>query len=280
MLDTLRRTLYIAQPDSNRVLRLSLATMTFGMPITLGGRPTGLDLSLGGDTLLVALFGTQELAFVNLQTNAVKRVAIVGLPTAAGAVGPTFLREASNRKILISLHYLEYDGWDVWEYDLATGRQRARPEATRASGYDGPIVRIGTPSRLIRSHQIYTAATDSFSDQVPFGPYALPSADSNGRNILISYQLSSPSLMPVRTLIYGLWGSLGPSALSYDGSVAYFGTHYGVRVVRPSDGAIVQDFPVAELPISDQVFTQLIPMPGGKSLIGIGHYQIARIELQ
>lgn len=53
--DTNRNVLYLSQPDSGRIMLFSLATNTFGAPILIAGRPTGLDLSVSGDSLLVAL---------------------------------------------------------------------------------------------------------------------------------------------------------------------------------------------------------------------------------
>src|SRR6266702_806504 len=68
VLDTTRGRLYLSQPDSGRILVLSIGTMTFETPIALSGRPSGMDLSLSGDSLLVGLYSTRELGVGNLVT--------------------------------------------------------------------------------------------------------------------------------------------------------------------------------------------------------------------
>src|SRR5207247_2191005 len=56
--DTKRNTLYLSIPDSNRVAVLSLDSKSFTTPLAFSGQPRGLDLSLGSDSLLVALRAT------------------------------------------------------------------------------------------------------------------------------------------------------------------------------------------------------------------------------
>jgi hypothetical protein len=75
-IDTKRGLVYLAQPDSGRVAVLSLATMTYHSPIPFMGRPVSLDLTPGGDSLLVALDSTSALAVVQL----------TGSPQLAGSI--------------------------------------------------------------------------------------------------------------------------------------------------------------------------------------------------
>src|SRR6266436_9798608 len=67
--DSKRSALYLSQPQSQQVAVLSTTTMTLQTPIALFGSPSGLDLSVGGDSLVVALKSTQLLAIVNLLTS-------------------------------------------------------------------------------------------------------------------------------------------------------------------------------------------------------------------
>src|SRR5439155_21011689 len=131
------------QPDSNRILRISAATMTYGTAIPMPGQPYGLDLTPSGDSLLVGLYKSQELGIVNLQTGSVSAVPLVGLGPGGGFVGPQYVKEAANGKVLIGVLSSYYGYQYVWEYDLNTGQQRRRLDATN---HVGPIVAIGNRS--------------------------------------------------------------------------------------------------------------------------------------
>jgi len=164
LLDTLRGVLYVSQPDSNRILRISTATMTYGTAIPMPGQPYGLDLTLSGDSLLVGLAKGQKLGIVNLQTGAVSTVALdLGLP--AGFVGPQYVKEAANGKVLIGVLSSYYGYQYMWEYDLNTGQHGRRLDATN---HVGPIVAIGNRSRLALQHQVYVAASDSLTPPVSY----------------------------------------------------------------------------------------------------------------
>src|SRR5439155_716987 len=67
--DTKRNTLYLSLSDSNRVAVLALDSKSFTPPLAFTGQPRGLDLSLGSDSLLVALRATPYVSVVNLVTS-------------------------------------------------------------------------------------------------------------------------------------------------------------------------------------------------------------------
>jgi hypothetical protein len=64
--DQKRGLIYLAQPDSQRIAVLSLATMTYQPPILFPGRPISLDLTPGGDSLVVAPDSSTSLTIVRL----------------------------------------------------------------------------------------------------------------------------------------------------------------------------------------------------------------------
>ncbi|HTD60753.1 MAG TPA: hypothetical protein VK679_08870, partial [Gemmatimonadaceae bacterium] len=64
--DSARGLLYLAKPDSQSVTVLSLSSMTYQAAISVSGTPVGLDLSPGGDSLIIGLSSPAALAIVSL----------------------------------------------------------------------------------------------------------------------------------------------------------------------------------------------------------------------
>jgi hypothetical protein len=298
VLDTTRGTLYLSQPDSSRILVLSIGTMTFATPIVLPGRPSGMDLSLSGDSLLVGLYSTRELGVVNLLTGHIDRIPIVlsGFPD----LGPDRVREAANGKVLLSITFAGSGyGGQLIEYDLNTGQQRRRLDVgllgalTEATALE----RVGDPSRIVQlledaccpvNAQTYTAATDSFSPLhgvLDFfgGPV---SSDRAGRYILFANRLWTSDYGSVRnyaesTYVYRLNGIADASVIAGDASAAFFASLYGYYKVRLSDDSVMERVRVSLAPNTiSRVFDRIIPLPNGQTLIGVGTYGVARVDLR
>ena len=100
--DAKRDVLYLSQPDSQRVAVLSLGTYTYGTPLAMPSVPAGLDLTPGGDTLLVALRRAAALGVVDL-TLATPSVdtARLAFDTSLGR-GPDALRVLANGKAIVA----------------------------------------------------------------------------------------------------------------------------------------------------------------------------------
>lgn len=301
VLDTARNRLYLTQPDSGRILTLSLATMTYGQPILLPGRPSGMDLTLGGDSLLVALFSARELAIMNLITGQIDRVPItLGNPTNPS---PDRVREAANGKVLISMTFAGFGyGGELIEHDLRTGQQKRRLDVglqgalTEATG----LARVGDPSRIVlliedaccpENAQIYTAATDSFSPlydvfDLITAPGAPLSSDRAGRYILMGNRLWTSDFSTKRdyaraTYFYRFEGPPDASVISSDASEAFFASLYGYYKVRLSNDSTLERVRVALVPNQlSRVFDRIILLPTGQTLVGVGAHGIARIDLR
>ena len=72
--DAGRDVVYFPEPDAERVSVFSLATRDFAAPIPLFLFPYSVDLTTGGDSLVVALARSTSLAIVNLQNGSVDTV--------------------------------------------------------------------------------------------------------------------------------------------------------------------------------------------------------------
>jgi hypothetical protein len=68
--DAKRNVVYLSQRDKSSIAVLSLASMTYQASIALPAAPGGLDITPSGDTLVVALLNTADLAFLDLNSDA------------------------------------------------------------------------------------------------------------------------------------------------------------------------------------------------------------------
>jgi hypothetical protein len=104
--DTKRNVVYLAVGDQAAIQVLSLASMTYGARLALPRPAIDLDLRPGGDSLVVTLTHSADLAFLNLATLA--PASVVHLNTLNGAGGDTtnltdtvtYVRVASDGRVL------------------------------------------------------------------------------------------------------------------------------------------------------------------------------------
>ncbi|HEX9938434.1 MAG TPA: hypothetical protein VGB15_14960 [Longimicrobium sp.] len=96
LLDPARRLLYLSLRERNEIAVLSLATMTYGTPIALPGPGAGMDLSISGDSLLVAIPAMNGLAVVDLKAAAGTAAALVN----TGDFSPVAVRVAADGRVL------------------------------------------------------------------------------------------------------------------------------------------------------------------------------------
>jgi hypothetical protein len=96
LVDPARRLLYLSLRERNEIAVLSLATMTWGTPIALPGPGAGMDLSISGDSLLVAIPGMNALAVVDLKAAPGTAAALVN----TGAFSPVAVRVAADGRVL------------------------------------------------------------------------------------------------------------------------------------------------------------------------------------
>jgi hypothetical protein len=272
--DSSRDVVYFSDPDAERVSIFSLATKSFASPIELFSRPLGLDLTTGGDSLLVALRLSTSLAIINLQN---RQVDTVTLPLNLNLnPGLDRVRVMANGKALVTTVYTGVGAGELWEYDLITQSRRKRTDAGFGGQTTGvvPMARAGNGSRLLlildnnccpETGHVYVTATDTIAITGPtanrFGPRV--SADESGSLFLVDESLFDGSLNLLRTFTSSTYNLGGSSALSPDGLSAYLGIDFGYLKARTTDGVVVDTVRTG------QTFDRFIAVSSGSWLVGV-----------
>jgi hypothetical protein len=245
--DPARNLMYFTEPDSARVAVLGLSTFTFGAPIHLpmikhGLSLQGIDILPGGDTAIVALPDTAQLALLDRAANTVTISRMTGISS------PQWLRTSANRKAF-TIGQVDSAGFTfsvVVERDLATGRDSIRRDVghmnAAATLWGSPdhskvlainVTSYPSPTCLY----LYNAATDAFSScSAPgFIPSPAATATTTGDKWYVGNLLLDGSLNLLATVGYKFNAGISP-----DGSVAYVPTWYGYdKIVLPS-GAVLE----------------------------------------
>lgn len=282
--DSARDVVYFTEPSLNRVRVFSLATKTFGTPINLFSRPTGLDLTPGGDSLVVALSQSTSLAIVNLQN---RQVDTANLPLNPN-INPVLalVRVMANNKAFVTTVNIGIGSGDLWELDLRTLKRRQRTDVSAGILTQSvPMARAGDGSRLLlildnaccpETGNVYVTATDTFAISAPtadrYGPRV--TADRSGSHFLVDEALFDGSLNPIRTLSSSPFTFAGSSAISADGLSAYLAIDSGYVKVRTSDGVVVDTIRTG------QTFYRFIAVSSGAWLVGVsGNPQVGGQQL-
>ncbi|HEX8273491.1 MAG TPA: hypothetical protein VF615_12720 [Longimicrobiaceae bacterium] len=300
MIDVRRNRAYLSIPSANQVAVLDLASMTFAAPIAVPS-PAGIDLTPGGDSLVVGLRNAGALAVVNLATRARTDVRLETTPSTL-EVGPGILRVASNGKVLVLITFAGSGvGGELLEYDLRTGRQQARAEAGSGGklSSDARIARSGNGARVLvrdgaagggMGAAIYDAATDAFTaTRIPpstdLGAADSPasiSADREGRSFLMGVALYPSDLSSARLLPgtgYYSWGyGSPPTVLAPAGTEVFVGAEPGFWRMRAGDGAVLERVWVNAWP-SPGSLVRLVPHPDGR-ILAVGEHHAFLVDLR
>lgn len=289
--DAKRNVVYLSEPDSVRIAVLSLATMTYGPPITAPGIVSGLDLTLDGDSLVVALPTLNQLGIVDLTTpTPTWHLVDLTLNTHPGR-RPAGVRVAATNRVLISLSQPNLfqspppplDSLQLIEYDLGTGVQRARFDIAPGAGLSifRPLARSADARRLLlategffQAYQLYQAEHDRI---LPAGSFSITGNNTSGEIPAISLSATGH-----RFLIKGFLfddmsrqvAYLDPpgdgwiSALSPGGDTGYFGLGASLLRTRLADGATFERVLLPEVP------TRIDLLPGGAQILVRGGERI------
>ena len=273
--DSARDVVYFSEPSLNRVRVFSLGTKTFAAPINLFARPFGLDLTPGGDSLVVSLGQSTSLAIVNLQNRQVDTANLPLNPNVSPSLA--YVRVMANRKAFVAT---AVGGGVVWELDLGTLSRRVRTDASVTAIV--PMARAGDGSRLLmigdnsccpETGSLYLSATDTFAISAPTADRYTPrvSADRSGSHFLVDTLLFDGSLNSLRTLRASPFAFGGSSALSADGLAAYLAIDSGYLKVRTGDGVVIDTVRTG------QTFYRFIAVSSGAWLVGVsGNPQLAQ----
>jgi hypothetical protein len=245
-IDDKRGLVYASQPDSNEIHVVSRTDASQSAPIVVPGRPEGIDMSLGEDSLVAALGNTATLASVNLATGAVTSIPII-----AGSFlsqRPDRVRVAANDRAVYSLTFSGSGfGGNVRDVDLATGQSIGVIGVTEST----PMAVSGNRERVLgliddsccpEAAFVYDASTGRFGPEKGTISRYFPgvAADFDGSEFMIGNELFDANLSFVKSLQSA--GSGAAVALSPDGAYAYAATSVGVARIRVSDDMVVEAF--------------------------------------
>ena len=261
-LDAPRGRAYLALKDRAEVAVLALATMTLEPPIPTPGFPLAVDLSASGDSLILGLPDVHGLGIVDLKAP-VPAVEAVPLEYSTEEVPylPMRLAVTARNEVFVVLAARFWSGkvGRLLIYDLQARRVRGA-EAIGLPALidnDAQVVRSADRRRVALTYgQMYETATDQVLAQQPdVGPASGPaSLDRTGARTLIGASLFDETLRTV--MRYHPPGVGLGSAISDDGSHAYFRVGGGFLRTRLSDGVTAQRFGLAETP------DHLVTIPG------------------
>jgi hypothetical protein len=252
--DIRRGLIYLAQGNDRRLAVFSMATMQLTGTLSLPAVPTDLDLTAGGDSLLLVLYGRPELGVVDLRQSPLA-LSTLPLPEldAAATQAPVGVRVGSNGRAYVTLGGSTQSARTMIEVDLATGTTRPLPLAG-AGGSTGVGILERSHDRSVLTltavdpwcMQRYDVGADAFSPCVSTIPRDLrPSVDGTGQRIAVSLDVYDASLR--RLAKVGPPLLVGPyavfSALSVDGESLFTILWPNIVRVRASDNRVLDRTP-------------------------------------
>jgi hypothetical protein len=255
--DSWRDRLYVSQPDSGRIAVFSLASLESELPIPTPYVAWGMDLSAGGDSLVVVLPGSPYLGIVDLKSSvpSIDTVFLseLGYPN-------RYARDVAvlaDDRVLLSI-VSQFGGLPetLYEVDLRSGAQRLRTDLPHTP----LLTRSGDRSMLIAAidneYYVYRVANDAFSAPLELCCFWPPSIDHTGSRIAIGYMLFDGELSPI-----GEIPTFADVTLTADASTAYYPVDVGYTRYGIDEGRILERGLLRHTP------AQLWPLPDGERLL-------------
>lgn len=253
-LDERRQLIYVAQGPQRRVAIVSMQSLAVAGYVALPSAPSGLDISPGGDSLVVALPDGRALAVVDLAapSGPVALITVTAADTTQNAGRPLGIRIAANGKALVPLNGgMHWTQAQTLEVDIPSGTQRVRSDLPLIEGET--VSRSGDRSAVVVSGTLwsgttggscgyrYLAASDAFGGchaaaYGQLGSTTTGNAWTNGA-VLMAADLSTQKLLYVNNLQYFT------VALSPDGDYAYLTSRGWMTVERTSDNVVLERAP-------------------------------------
>lgn len=292
--DTRRGVVYLAQPRLMRVAVLDPAAMRFPTLLALPDTVGGLDLTPGGDSLLVVLPWRRSIAIIDLtRTDIPPTLLPLTVLDTAGSwqhmppPRPTSVRVAANGKAMVALSTGTRTGAQYVEVDLASGQQRLRTDAATGGYYEfggpGRFGRTSDHARIVALEpdctRSYVAANDAFTPCAPgvaAAPDGLMTFDLAGTRSTGGRCILDADLRVVRCAPHIAY-DLPTAALSPDGSVAYLSARFSITTMRVADGVLLERWPLPLWP------ARVLVAPGGDWILALeaaGEHRVLRIDLR
>jgi len=250
VIDRSRGVLYLLQPDQSHVRVLEMGALATLETIATPVAGLDLDLTPGGDSLILTLPGIRALGIVDLRaaTRVVTVVPLTSLDTTVDQT-PAFVRTLANGRAFVRLGGGNPDGWTLLELDLATGTESTRTDAGAAGNvsaaemersHDHTAVVLAMPGAQLQRYGMAQDAFGTIRGAAVGGPL---SVDLDGQRVGISRYVYDGSLLPLREVesMYPAGSSVYEiSVLTPSGEYLYHALPpWGILRSRVSDGALV-----------------------------------------
>ncbi|HEY0036399.1 MAG TPA: hypothetical protein VGB66_06900 [Longimicrobium sp.] len=269
-LDHARGLLYLAMPHTGRVQVVSLATMSAtSRTVTSTPGGMGVDLTRGGDTLIVALGAERALAVLDLSR---PEAAPVKVPLAVDGVEmvPLQVRVAANGKVLVMGEIVGTLQHRVVEMSSSGTSQRLRTDVEQAGAYF-LVHRSADHGRLFfarHDHQcatVYDSDTDRFGACRPLVNEGTWSSTPSGSRFASGYDVHDAAGGRVRTFPLVTGAPIRyTTGLTPDGSHLYAAATGGLVKLRVSDGAYIE-----RLALPTVVDGRILFTGGGRYLVAV-----------
>lgn len=231
--DQKRGVLYLAEPDRGQIAVYSLGTHAYRPPVT-GFDAASMDLSLGGDSLILVSASSAVIGIIDLRATTPHADTVhVQMADSLGLVG-TSLRLLRGNAVFVTMHPTGIWGCGVgrvFQYDLAAATYTLRTDVdcvTEAARLVRSIDRTRMLMMLDGSSPMMTTLYDEPSDRFSANRltaegYGLSgSADSSGKRYLVgSLAIDDQFVFGSAVGMHLLMGPGGISAMSPDGVYAY-----------------------------------------------------------
>jgi hypothetical protein len=222
--------------------------MTITGTVALPPGPAGLDVTAGGDSLLVAFPYQRALGIIDLRHSP---LAVTLLPISLSVLDTTIdqrpwsVTVAANGKALVPLQGSSLSAYTLLEVDLGTGVQRLRTDAGDGGNIGGAsLARSADHSTVVLSSgpalfQRYAASGDTFGPRRSVARIGSFSVDATGQHVALGLDVYDGALGFLRTMHSPFAGGI-PTVFSGDGQYLYQGAvSYGIVRSRVSDGAMI-----------------------------------------
>ena len=249
--DSRRNVLYLAQEYPSRITSFSLATMQVVGTIPLDAPPIDLDITPGGDSLVVVVAGKRALDIVDLRS-ATPQLSAFPLPWLdATTIQRTYnARVASNGRVYLTVYGTAPSANRLVELNLADSSVRILAQAGNNGdtgtgllerSFDGSVLVLYAGAA--GCFQRYDIATSAFSACVEGrGWYPRPLADETGARVALGLDVYDASMR----LFPKAHGDLVPgyppgTVLSADGASLFVATEtHGIVRMRASDSEVIE----------------------------------------
>ncbi len=261
IIDEPRGRIYLLHGNQQRLTVLSLATLAIEQTLQLSSLATGLDLSEGGDSLLLAVPGSRAYGVIDL------RQPNLQLALTALTVGSPGCLEQQATVTVGGQLFLSCTAFNAAtiQVDLATKAQRLRTDLTTRAvvrSLDRRVVAVGQPGGVM----VYDPVLDAVSPSVPVQPGSFISVDRTGARIAVQLNVFDRNLQLIRVIPHNFGIAVPVSILSADGSYLHY--RYGNYVIRAgvADGNSVDRVP---FPYESEFFRL---SPSGNFLVSVAGY--------